>query len=344
HGAVSDSRGQLPDEKVWPVKYTTMFHMTNDSGLFLKPEELQKQGYRPATLNRWVNAAGAEALPLYEGKMVQMFDHRAADVVVNVENLHRAAQQEAISQVEKASPSRYPEPQFLVAAGEVTANSFDWALGFKEITAPTNVRSMIATFLPRAGFGNKVPLLVPQCDSPQTAVGMASIIAANLNCFAFDFVLRQKLQGQTINLFILEQLPVIVPDRFEHSIGGIQIAGFVRQQVLALTYTAHDMAPFASDMGYVYATGVRKGQVKPPFVWDEEDRRRRMAALDGLFFHLYGLDANDAAYIMDSFPIVREQDEKAFGRYRTKEDVLAALEAVSQGRWPVASQPTSPAA
>lgn len=44
-----------------------------------------------------------------------------------------------------------------------------------------------------------------------------------------------------------------------------------------------------------------------------------------MFFWLYGLGAFDAAYIMDSFPIVREQDEQAFGRWRTKEDVLARL-------------------
>jgi hypothetical protein len=35
-------------------------------------------------LNRWAKG-GAQAVPLYEGKMVQMFDHRAADVVVNAE-------------------------------------------------------------------------------------------------------------------------------------------------------------------------------------------------------------------------------------------------------------------
>jgi sporulation-control protein spo0M len=54
-----------------------------------------------------------------------------------------------------------------------------------------------------------------------------------------------------------------------------------------------------------------------------------MAALDALFFHLYGLDADDAAYIMDTFPIVREQDEKVFGRFRTREDALALLPLLS---------------
>ena len=91
--------------------------------------------------------------------------------------------------------------------------------------------------------------------------------------------------------------------------------------MLALTHTAHDMAPFARDLGYVDA----KGDVLPPFIWNIEERRARRAALDALFFYLYGLNLDDAAYIMDTFPIVREQDTKAFGNYRTKDDVLAIL-------------------
>lgn len=339
HGEVSASTGRQPDEKAWPVKYQRMFDMTNDSKLFLKADELGKQGFKPAALNRWRNAAGLEAVPLYEGKMVQMYDHRAADVVVNAANLMRAAQPEAISQVEKASPNRYPVPQFFVAASEVSSNPYGWALGFKEITAPTNSRSMIATLLPGVGFGNKLPLLIPQAESLHEAVRTVSLIAANFNAFAFDFVLRQKLQGQTINLFILEQLPVIAPDRFNEPLPAAfakamraaklmngshphpTVADFVIPQVLVLSYTAHDMAPFARDLGYVDDAGA----VLPPFVWDEEARRARLAALDAVFFYLYGLNAQDAAYILGTFPIVRDQDQKAFGRYRTQDDILQLL-------------------
>lgn len=73
------------------------------------------------------------------------------------------------------------------------------------------------------------------------------------------------------------------------------------------------------------------GSVKPPFVWNDEDRRARLAALDGLFMHLYGLNEDDAAYILDTFPIVREQDIAAFGRYRTQDDVLAQWRRIQQG-------------
>ena len=40
---------------------------------------------------------------------------------------------------------------------------------------------------------------------------------------------------------------------------------------------------------------------------------------------LPGLNADDAACILGTFPIVRDQDTKAFGSYRTQDDVLATL-------------------
>jgi len=337
HGGVSAATGKQPDVKAWPVKYATMFHMTNDSGLFLKADELAKDGFSPTALNRWRNAAGAEAVPLYEGKMVQMYDHRAADVVVNAANLKRAAQQEAINADEKAVSGRYPVPQYWVLASEVEKTwGGDWCIAYKSVTSPSNMRTMIDAIVPKCGVGNSMAMLLPEAGHEASYAAWAPLLMANLSSMVFDFALRQKVQGQNLNWFIVEQAVVIAPARFQDPLPAPfaqamraaqlmnghhpqpTVADFVIPQVLALTYTAHDMAPFARDLGYVDA----KGDVLPPFVWNDEERRARLAALDALFFYLYGLNADDAAYILDTFPIVREQDIKAFGRYRTKVDVL----------------------
>ncbi len=119
----------------------------------------------------------------------------------------------------------------------------------------------------------------------------------------------------------MNSFPSSQPECFEKTIGNQTIADFIREQVLRLTYTAVDLRPFAADMGY-------EGE---PFVWDEDDRRHRLARLDALFFHLYGLDRTDADYILAQFPIVREQDEKQFGRYLTRDLILAYLNAVAAG-------------
>ena len=340
HGEVSASTGRQPDEKAWPVKYVTLFHMTNDSKLFLKADELGKQGFKPAALNRWRTAAGLEAVPLYEGKMVQMYDHRAADVVVNTANLKRAAQQEPICQVEKVSPDRCPAPQYWVLATEVEKTwAGQWCIAYKSVTAPSNMRTMIAAIVPQCGVGNSMAMLLPEAGNEASYVAWAPLLMANLGSMAFDFVLRQKVQGQNLNWFIVEQSAVIAPARFQERLPAAfakamraaklmnghhphpTVADFVIPQVLVLSYTAHDMAPFARDLGYVDEAGA----VLPPFVWDEEARRARLAALDAVFFYLYGLNAQDAAYILGTFPIVRDQDQKAFGRYRTQDDILQLL-------------------
>ena len=129
------------------------------------------------------------------------------------------------------------------------------------------------------------------------------------------------MQSTHVNWYIAEQLPMVRPEPFEEKIGRKKISDFVRSEVLRPSYTAHDLEPFARDLGYD----------GPPFKWDEDDRRHRRARLDALFLQLYGISRDDAAYILDTFPIVREDDEKSFGRYLTKELILAYMNAIAAG-------------
>ena len=67
------------------------------------------------------------------------------------------------------------------------------------------------------------------------------------------------------------------------------------------------------------------------FAWDEEERRHLRARLDALYFMLYGLSREDAAYVLETFPIVRREDEAAFGSFRTRDLVLAYMNALAAG-------------
>ncbi|HEC85334.1 MAG TPA: restriction endonuclease [Thioploca sp.] len=313
-----------PPYPVWPVRYTTMFHMTNDSHLFKRQQELEADGFYPVGKHIW-RRGSEEFVPLYEGKMVQAYDHRAASITVNVENIHRPAQPLPASLKQHQDSTWLPTAQFWVDAQTVRRlHKIQWVLVFKEITAPTNMRTMIACLAPAVAFSNKVPLLQLAQNTEEGLKNyrwQAPLLLANLNAFAFDFIVRQKVHGQTLNLFILEQLPLIPPAAYENQIGVQKIADFIREQVLHLSYTAVDMQPFAQDMGY-------DGE---PFPWDAEDRRHRLARFDALFFHLYQLDKQDASYILEQFPIVRTQDEKTFGCYLTKDLILAYMNAIAAG-------------
>ena len=314
-------RSQGEERRAWPVRYHTMFHMTNDSHLFRTAAQLDGNGFYPVQGNRW--RKGEELyLPLYEGKMVQAFDHRAASVVVNPENLNRPAQPREASLDEHANPNWLPDPQYWVQESESDwPHDLGWTVAFKDVTAPTNVRTMIAAVVPRSAYGNTLPVLIPSADAMGEYLGNAWLSVACLNSLPFDFVARQKVQGQHLNWFIVEQLPVIASDDYDRQFGNTTARDLVRDHVLQLTYTAHDMEPFARDLGYD----------GPPFIWDPEERRHLRARLDALYFHLYGLSREDAGYVLDTFPIVRRQDEAEFSAYRTRDLILAYMNALAAG-------------
>ena len=177
-------RSKEAEVKAWPVKYVRMFDMTNDSDLFRTRAELEEQeGAFPIGGNRFGSPSG-EWVPLYEGKMVQAYDHRAASVVVNPENPHRPAQPVPATPEQQQDPNWLPDPQFWVPAEECGwPKGATWVLGFKEITASTNIRTFIAALLPTVGFGNKVPIF-----KSKTPDRKEWLLAANLNATIFDFV------------------------------------------------------------------------------------------------------------------------------------------------------------
>jgi len=97
--------------------------------------------------------------------------------------------------------------------------------------------------------------------------------------------------------------------------------------VLELSYTAHDLAGFAEDMGYVD----EQGKPRPPFPWDEERRLHLRCQLDALYFHLYGLTREEADYVLGTFPIVQRHDQERYGRFRTRDLILHYYNAYAAG-------------
>lgn len=312
-----------------PVRYINMFHMTNDSHLFRTRAELEeREGAWPIHGNRFQSSSG-NWLPLYEGKMVQAFDHRAASVVVNAKNIKRPAQPFDATFEQHADPHWLPDPQFWVRES-VIEPAREWHVGMKHVTATTNVRSMITSIIPKSGAGNSLPLIDVGGDA-----SMAVLLIGMMNSVPFDYVVRQKVQGQNLNWFIVEQLPVVPPAEYDRAFGPKTARDIVREAVLELSYTAHDLAPFAHDLGHVDVDG----EVLPPFVWDEDRRLNLRAKLDALYFILYGVydpadptrSRDDIRYIYSTFPIVEREETAKWGRYRSRDLALAWINALLAG-------------
>ena len=315
--------------KAWPVKYMRMFDMTNDSHLFRTRAELEEsEGAWPVGGNRYDSSSG-KWVPLYVGRMIHQFDHRAASVKMNERNLHNPALSGDVDPEQKADPSFLPTPQYWVPAEAVSfPDGLGWTIAFRDIARATDARTMIAAAVPFVGLGNTAPTIL--LDHSEGVQSIGALLLANVSAVVCDFVVRQKAQGTHLNWYIVEQLPVVPRERYEEvRFGPNSAAEIVRETVLELTYTAHDMAPFARDMGHLDEAG----EVLPPFRWDPDRRLRLRAKLDALYFHLYGVtDRDDIRYIYSTFPIVQREEEKAWGRYRSRDLCLAWLSALTAGK------------
>ena len=306
-------------QKTWPIRYSRMFDMFNDSGKFSNSTQLDEQGFYPFSGGLWKRGDEVR-VPLYEGKMIQAFNHRAANVVNQAGNIIRSGQADAPSENDLQDPEFTTNPRYWVpidAADELASHS--WFLGFRDVTATTNVRTMIAAIVPKVGCGNTLPVLL--AASPDFNAQTAALILANLNSFALDYVARQKIHGTHLTWYAVEQLPVLPFKEFDLPIGDTTARDIVQDHVLRLTYTAHDIKAFATDLGY-------EGE---PFAWDENERMHLRARLDALYFILYGISRDDADYILNTFPIVEREDRKQFGRFRTRDLILGYMNALEAG-------------
>lgn len=269
-----DRRGPTP-VPAFPVRYRRMVDLTNQAHLF----------------QPWTHAQ-PDAWPLYEGKMVQAFDHRAASVVTDTRNLKRPAQPRRTTEAERADPGFSPKPRFGVPADQVRwPAGLDWAIGLKHVTSASNARTVIAAAVPPCAAANSLPLLLPAGDDEAALAAYrrtAPLLLANLNAQVLDWLARGKLQGQNLNLYILEQLPVIPPGAYTTA----DIAA-VRRALKQLCHNSYDLDGFARDLGHP----------GPPVPWCQKARATAQSALDALYAKLYTLDARQSERVLNHFEV-----------------------------------------
>ena len=115
--------------------YMTEIHMGNDRDLFID---------------------GAEGLPLYEGRMVGQYDHRAK---AYRSGRGRAAVWETLV---FDNPTKSIQPQWRIAS--VPPKTVDriqrYRIGFCDVASPTNERTLVAALIPPGAIcGHKVPTI-----------------------------------------------------------------------------------------------------------------------------------------------------------------------------------------
>lgn len=200
-----------------------------------------------------------------------------------------------------------------------------WLMGWRDVTNATNERTVIASVIARAAVGNKVPLI---CFPPNVEGREAACLLCNLDCLVLDFVARQKIGGITLNFFYIRQFPILAPSSYSE----LDVS-YIVPRVLELTYTSHELKPWAEDLGY---TG-------EPFMFDEKRRAVLRAELDAYYAKLYGLNEEELRYILDpadvagadypseTFRVLKDREMREYGEYRTQRLVLTAWKELEGG-------------
>jgi hypothetical protein len=217
-----------------------------------------------------------------------------------------------------------------------------WLMGWRDITNAAAERTVIASVMPSVGVGNKIPLIFP---SAEIGVPLVAALLTNLDALVFDYVARQKIGGTTLNYYLIKQFPVLPPDRYTDA-----DLTFIVPRVLELTYTAHDLAPWAQDLCAAFPaadprppcpagqspSAAHHGQ---PFIFNEQRRANLRAELDVHYARLYGLSREELCYILDpesvkgegypseTFRVLQQNERKEFDEYRTQRLLLAAWDA-----------------
>jgi hypothetical protein len=300
-------------ENPWEIKFMTMFHMANDSDLFMTENDLIEDGWRLD--GNTFHKEQDKYLPLYEAKMANQFDHRFSSVIISKKAVVRQGQADYFDLDAHQDPRKYAIPRYWISYKNVKERLVEHEnsnilLGFTDVTSPTNERSMLASLIPLSGVGHTLPLIFTNQNFQYLA-----FLMMNLNSFCLDYVGRQKLGGIHYTYFIVKQLPILAPNIYKENTFPFdsQLCKWLTDRALELVYSAYDIKKFAVECGY-------NG---PPFKWDETRRFLIRCELDAAYFHLYGIARDDVSYIMETFPIVKRKDIAKYGNYHTKETILS---------------------
>lgn len=215
--------------------------------------------------------------------------------------------------------------------GLMEGRSPTWLMGWRDICRSTDERTLIASVVPRAAVGNTMPLFYSD-ESP----ALQAALLGNWCSLIFDYVVRQKIGGTHLTYGYVKQFPVLLPDRYTEA-----DLAFIVPRVLELTYTAHDLKPWADDLAAYDPRPA--GERGTPFAWNPERRAQLRAELDAYYARLYGLTRDELRYILDpadvmgddypseTFRVLKNNEMREFGEYRTRRLVLEAWDALEAG-------------
>jgi hypothetical protein len=260
-------------------------------------------------------SAENSGIPVYEGRMVSIFDHRAK---AYLSGRGRAAEWEELS---FSSPNKAVRPQWHIDPSqlppEVMQRIKRYRVGFCDVASPTNERSLVAALIPpNCVCGHKVPTFTFK----EGYEWQYMVWLAVANSFTMDFVVRKKI-SLTMSYTVLDSLP------FPRLCVDDPTARLLVPLSLRLTCVSSEMIDYwnlVAKCGFVEPVD---SDSRSPGLIEDNERELSLSTVEAIVASkVFGLSRNELAFIMDTFPIVRRKDEAQFGEYRTRRLVLEAFD------------------
>ncbi len=294
----------------WDIKFGSMLHMTNDSTLFRTLPQLEYQNYDPGIDGNIVRKNGHTFVPVYESKLIQQFNHRAATfegIPEERKYITRAATNIPTSKQLK-DENWTIQPRYWIEKTEIEKRipetwKHNWLIGYRNaINVIADSRSTTAAIIPRFGVGNSMPLIYPLVN-PRTSI----LLLANFNCLVLDYVTRQKASGGNLNFYVVKQLPFIPIEEYTQ-----KIASIIVDKIARLTITSKELLELATDL-----------DLEPIiYEWSDFERFNLQCEIDTIYAHLYGLKKDELTKILDSFLVLKRKEINKYNSFRTKETIL----------------------
>lgn len=306
-----------PAHNPWGVEFQRMFDMTNDSHLFRAANELEADGWK--RLGVVYSNGTTNCLPLLEGKMIGIYNPREGtyEGQTQAQANKRVLPDTPLEVLRDARgvnvPCYWVQEELIVGAW---SGGMDWAIGFRDV-APKE-RTLVGCAVPKTAYGNQLPLI--HLSGPGREV--APCLIATLSSFLVDYLVRARTDKGHMNYFIVKQVPIPEPSFFREPCPwdtGTSIRDWVTPRVVELTYTAWQLEAFGREFGF-----------DVPYRWDPGRRDLLRAELDAAVFQLYELSSEQVSFVLDTFELVRDSDEKSHSEYRTKRLILERYEAIAK--------------
>jgi hypothetical protein len=340
-----------------------LFNMASDSNLFKNKEDNLSEGGQLRG-NIFIKN-GINYLPLYEGKMVVQYNHRACKTYFNSNNRIRPIQQDETSVLELEDATFLSQPIYWVDESEVLnkIEKCSFLLGFRKVTGPSNERTVVTGIIPFSAAGDSMQLVI--FDNKVSKI-QATCFCVNFSSLILDYIAKQKVGGVNLNFFYVHQLPFLNPENYSTT-----EQSEILLKAIELIYSSWDIKAFADDVWKEADSDLKAAITKqweenkevtgghewetpewceidvagcslPPFKWDENRRAVLKAELDAIYAKLYGLTTEELRYILDpqdvygadfpgeTFRVLKEKEIRNFGEYRTRRLVLEAWERLNK--------------